>query len=263
MSERPESAASTGRMRIPRSRRLVVDVLHLDRHVPTTLQSRLIDVSRLIEVRRELPVRISWPVIIIKAYARVCSRNARLLQSWRSFPWPHIYQHAAPVATVAVRREYRGDDWLLWANLQRPHELALESLQSRLDRFIQEPVEMVFRRQLRLSALPTPLRRFIWWWNLNLAGEKQAKRLGTFLMTSVAGLGSEGHHPPGFLTSALTDTPFDDKGRLNLKLAYDHRLMDGAFVSERLVEIDEELNGAVLEELSEHGKSRAIRQAAA
>lgn len=246
-----ETGFNSRRMLLPRSRVLVCDVLRLFQAVPTTAQSRIFKLHRVEETRQQVPQRMSWPAIFLKSYSAVCARNARLCQSWVNWPFPHVVQHTEPVATVAVQRKHAADDWLLWGKIRAPHQVPLRDVQLALDRFTQEPVEDVFRQQLQLSALPSFLRRFIWWWNLNVSGAKRSKRLGTFLLTTVAGRGAEIEHPPGFLTTSLTYGPLNARNECRVTLAYDHRLMDGAFVAERLAELEEQILSLTLSELEE------------
>lgn len=247
---------------MPRSRALVNDVLWLHRHVPTCSHTREMRLLELSDSRRQLGERISWATFFVKAYARVSTRYPQLLQTWRVWPFAHLFQHAVPVASIAVQRRYQNDDWLLWGKIQQPHEKSLSELQSLLDRFTDGPVEEVFRQQLQLAMLPTPLRRFVWWCNLNLCGEKRVKRTGTFLLTTLAGRGADNAHPPSFLTSSLSYAPLQADGRCRVSLIYDHRVMDGALVADCLAELEEELNGAVLAELRELASTSRPRAAA-
>ena len=227
----------------------MTDILHFHRKIPTCAQDRLIRLVDLDHIRRSLDRRISWPVLFLKAYASISQRNPKLRQTWRNWPWPHIYQHAAPCGSLAVTRCFQGEDWLFWGRFRNPQSLSLESLQLTLDRFQTGDVEHLFRRQLQWSAMIRPVRRLIWWWNLNLAGEKRSTRLGTFGLTTVSSRGVEIQHPPGVMTSVLTFGPIHSDGCSRVTVSYDHRLMDGAFVAERLEELESELSGPVREEL--------------
>jgi len=244
-----DDSTQPGRHVVPPSRTLVTDILHFHREIPTCAQDRLIQLTDLDHIRRSLNTRISWPVLFLKAYSSISQRNPQLRQTWRNWPWPHLYQHASPCGSLAVTRRFRGEDWLFWGRFRNPQNLSLESLQVSLDRLQTEEVEHLFRRQLQLSALITPIRRLVWWWNLNLAGEKRGTRLGTFALTTVSGRGAEIQHPPGVMTSVLTFGPIHNDGCSRVTVAYDHRLMDGAFVAERLEELESELSGQVREEL--------------
>ena len=216
--------------------------------------------GELEQLRSELPVRISWPVLLLKAFGTVTTRHARLRQTWRTFPWSHLYQHQASAGTICVSRRFREDDWLFWARFRNPSATPLVELQERLDGFAHRPVEKVFRQQLTLSGLPTLARRLIWWSLLNLSGEKRATRIGTFSISSVAGRGAEIQRPPGFVTSVLTLGPLNDEGRSRITISYDHRVMDGGFVAQFLKELEAELRGPIqteLESLSEQHRRAA------
>jgi hypothetical protein len=94
------------------------------------------------------------------------------------------------------------------------------------------------------------VRRFLWWSTLNISGFKRCKRFGTFGLSTYGSLGAEQLHPISPLTTTLTFGPIDPvAGRVIVKLIYDHRVLDGAFVARRLKEIEETLNGAILDEL--------------
>ena len=243
----------TGRARIPRSRSLVVDILRLHQRNPTVAHNRYMRLGELADVRSRSSVRISWSALFIKAFAEVSSRNPTLRQTWRTWPWSHIFQHQESVANLAVSREHDGDDWLFWGLIRSPEQHSLTEIQSAIDAFNNEPVGGQFQKQLTLSGLPTIPRRLVWWWNLNVAGEKRGKRLGTFSLTSISGRGAEIQHPPTVMTAGLTFGPLDQHGQMKVTLVYDHRLMDGSFIGDRLIDLEQQLTGSVQAELRELG----------
>ena len=55
------------------------------------------------------------------------------------------------------------------------------------------------------------------------------------------------------MTTGLTFGPLDHDGRMKVTLVYDHRLMDGSFIADRLLDLEQQLNGAILAELREAG----------
>lgn len=247
----------SGRRALPQSRRLVTDVLALHRTVPTCAHDRICSLAELALAREQASVRISWAVLFIKAFARVAARHSVLQQTYHPWPWPHVFQHARNVAMVATHREFAGESWLFWSKFRSPEEMALVELQARLDHFLSEPVDRVFRRQWQFSFLPTPLRRLIFSWNMHFSGAKRAERMGTFFLTTIAAKGCEIQHPPGFLTANLTYGPLDALGECRVTIAYDHRLMDGSFVADRLCELEEVLCSDITEELWALPGSRA------
>lgn len=237
------------RLTISRSRRLTMDVLHYNRKVPTCAHDRKFDLGRLAELRLQSSQRISWPVLFIKAFATVAQKHPVLRQSYVNWPWPHLIEHPHSVAMLATQRAHRGEPWLFWSRFVQPEQQSLVQLQQLLDRYQTAPVEKVFLQQWRLSGLPTFLRRCFWWWTLNFAGARRAKRVGTFFLTTLAGKGVEIQDPPAFLTSNLTYGPLDESGCCRVTLSYDHRLMDGATVADCLIELEATLNQEILREM--------------
>ena len=89
-----------------------------------------------------------------------------------------------------------------------------------------------------------------WWITLNISGYKRCKRFGTFGLSSYGNLGAENLHPISPLTTTLTYGPIDPAtGRVVVKLIYDHRVLDGAYIARRLRDIEEVLNGPIRDEL--------------
>src|SRR5262249_33303430 len=132
-----------------------------------------------------------------------------------------------------------------------PETQSMAALQGSLDWFKNDPIETIgfFRQTLTMMKVPTPIRRFLWWSTLEVSGFKRAKRFGTFGLTSYGALGAESLHPISPLTTTVTYGPIDNSGRVSVKLVYDHRVLDGAYIARRLRDIEETLHGAVLDEL--------------
>lgn len=239
----------TGRSQIPRSRALVVDILRLHQRNPTIAHNRYMPLAELAHARNQSPIRISWSALFIKAWATISSRQSIIRQTWRNWPWGHIFQHREPVANLAVHRQHAEEDWLFWGLIRSPELRSLVDIQSAIDAFNNAPIDPQFQKQLKLAALPGFARRFIWWWNLNIAGERRGKRLGTFSLTSISGRGAEIQHPPTVMTTGLTFGPLEHDGRMKVTLVYDHRLMDGSFIADRLLDLETQLTVTLLAEL--------------
>src|SRR5690606_16165753 len=144
-----------------------MDVLHLHRQVPTCAHDRICDFRPIVEARKRCPQRIALPVLFVKAFALIAEKHAVLRQSLIRWPWPHLYEHPYSVAMVATHRDFRGEPWLFWSRLTRPEAKPLLQLQADLDHYLTAPCNKVFLRQVQMSALPTPIRRLLWWWTLN------------------------------------------------------------------------------------------------
>ncbi len=108
-----------------------------------------------------------------------------------------------------------------------------------------------YRMALRFSQAPTPIRRLLWWSTLNVSGYKRCKRFGMFGLSSYGALGAEQVHPISPLTTTLTYGPIDPATQqVVVKLIYDHRVLDGAYIARRLRDIEDTLNGPILDELN-------------
>jgi hypothetical protein len=101
---------------------------------------------------------------------------------------------------------------------------------------------------LDLARLPTPLRRLVWWIGLNV-GRQRGNYFGSYGVTVYSNLGSESLHPLSPLTGTLNYGVIGDDGKVNVRIMYDHRVLDGAMVARTLAAIEKALNGPILDEL--------------
>ncbi len=237
------------RMRVPPSRRLTSDLLWFNRSVPLCGHDRVFCLEELARVRSQSPGRISWPALFIRAFGLVAQRHPELRQSWYRWPVSHLYQHPVNVTTITVHRVWNAESWLFWGQLSEPETRSLREIQQQLDVFRDAPVETTFRNQIQLAQLPTLLRRMIWWWLINVATARRAKRLGTCFLSTLAGRGTEIQIPPSIHTGCLTFGPLNKDGECRVTLAYDHRVMDGVYVAEVLKSLESLLRDQLLTEL--------------
>lgn len=231
------------------ARKMVMEILHHARKVPSLPLSRLTDVSRLAEARQEAGV--SWTAIFMKAYGLVAERYPALRQTYMPLPWPHIYEHPFSLCALMIEREHAGETILLGSKIRAPERQSLDAIDGHLRRLREAPIHDIsdFRQWLRVGTMPSFVRRFLFWHTLNLSGHKRAKRFGTFSISSLGNMGVEQHHPMSPLTTYLTFGPISTAGRVDIKVIYDHRVMDGRTVARVLNDIEETLNTQVLEEL--------------
>jgi hypothetical protein len=238
------------------NRALVLDSVYFARNIPLFPVERSFDLGRLAELRSQLPTRISWTVLFLKAHALVALEQPDLRRAILPLPWLHLYEHHESVATVAIARQFQGEDRLCWGRFMAPERQTLLQLQKQLDGYQNEPVDEIFRRQVRLSKFPTLLRRMGWRLSLYAAGAKRAKRLGTFSLSSVAGQGAINRFHPTFLTTSLSYSPLDERGRMLVTLICDHRVLDGAPAARALAMLEATLNGAIADELAPLASTR-------
>lgn len=239
------------RLPITGPRRFVIDLIHFARQVPSTPVARTVNVSALFGPRAEHPARPSWQVLFMKAYALVGADHPPLRRALLQFPWLRLYEHPWMNCALALERSYRGEPGVFVGTFRAPEQQTITQIQEALTWYKHQPLQKVgvYRQALRVSRLPRPLRHLLWWSTLNVSGFKRAKRFGTFGLTSYGSLGAESLHPISPLTTTLTFGPISPAGNVIVKLIYDHRVLDGAYIARRLRDIETTLNGPILAEL--------------
>jgi hypothetical protein len=232
-------------------RRFINDLVHFARKVPSVPVSRMMDLGPLIEPREAHPSRPSWSVLFMKAFGMVAAANPPLRRALLTFPRIRLYEHPGSICAMAIERQYQGEDGIFVGLFRAPECQSLAELDESLTWYKTTPLEQVglFRQMLRVSAAPRPIRRLLWWSTLAVSGLKRAKRFGTYGLSTYGALGAEQMHPMSPLTTTLTFGPIDDNGRVCVKIIYDHRVLDGAYVARRLAEIETALRGAILNEM--------------
>jgi len=232
-------------------RRFIGDLVHFAHRVPTVPVERLMQLAPVIAARQRAQPRPSWCAIFTKAYAFVASAYPELRRAYLSFPQPHLYEHPINVASIAVERRLRDEDAVFFVHLKNPEKQTLQELDWQLRRAKEQPIEKIgsFRRVLLVSRLPWPLRRFVWWTGLNVSGRKRAHYLGTFGVSVYSGLGAASLHPLSPLTTTLNYGVIAPDGGVQVRLVYDHRVLDGATVARALGELERVLTCEILAEL--------------
>jgi hypothetical protein len=238
-------------LRLSLPRRFVCDLLHFARQVPTVPVQRRMNLAAVVAARAAATPRPSWAAVFTKAYAFVCAARPELRRSYLSFPRPHLYEHPISVASVAVERRVGDEDGVLFGHVNAAESHSLTELDRRLRAFKEQPLESIggFRHALRVSSLPRPLRRLAWWFGLNVSGRKRAHFLGTYGVSVYAGLGAASLHPLSPLTTALNYGVIAADGEVDVRLIYDHRVMDGATVARALQDLERVLNCEIVAEL--------------
>jgi hypothetical protein len=89
----------------------------------------------------------------------------------------------------------------------------------------------------------------MWWGALNLSGRLRCHNFGTFGLSSVAAQGAGLLHLMPVSTSILHYGLFNEAGNLDVRLTWDHRVMDGAVAARILVDLERTLQGDILAEL--------------
>jgi hypothetical protein len=232
-------------------RRLICDLMHFAVRVPTVPVQRRMHLAEVAAVRAEAAPRPSWSSLFTKALALVNNAYPALRRAYLSFPRPHLYEHPISVATLAVERRLGDEDAVFFGHISQPEGLGLVELDTKIRRFKEQPIESIgsFRRCLTIGRLPGPLRRLLWWGTLNVSGRKRAHFFGTYGVTVYGGLGAASLHPLTPLTSTLNYGVIAADGTVDVRLVYDHRVLDGATVARALADLERALKHEILAEL--------------
>ena len=257
----PSHAPIVTRSRFTAARGCVSDVARLAQEIPLFPVERTMPLGPLATVRAAVgktasakqpasTSRIGWAAVFLKAYALV-AREMPVLRTWlvRGFSGTRLATTAESVATLAVNRVEEGEDRLFWARLAAPDAKSLPEIQQFVVDCATKPVEEMFKRQLELEMVPGFLRRTILRWNMNSFSRKRAARIGTFSLSTLAGMGATNRFHPTICTTSLSYAPLDSDGNCLVTLIADHRVLDGAVVARALARLEEVLCHEMLWEL--------------
>jgi hypothetical protein len=234
-------------------RRLVADLMHASIGVPFVSLTRTLDIRQLLEARALAPRPPGWAAIFVKAFSLVAKDQPVLRTLYAKWPWPHLYELPRSVAMVAIARVEDGQDCVLPQKISAPDALPLREVDAEIRHAKDAPVEQVpaFRKILRATRLPLPLRRLIWLIGLNL-GRQRANYFGSFGVTSVAAYGAGKLHalsPGPYIVSygvAKQDQTID------VIIRWDHRVTDAALIAKALNRLEQVLNTEIAAELRSH-----------
>jgi hypothetical protein len=233
------------------NRRFICDLIHFARGTPTVPMQRRMHLAPVVAARQTAIPRPGWCAIFAKAYAFVCAARPELRRAYVSFPWPRLYQHPISVASIAIERHLEDEDVVFFTQLRQPEKRGLLEIEAHLRHCKEQSVGNLsqFRRILKITRLPRPLRRLLWWVGLNTSGRWRARFLGTFGLSVTAGLGASALHQLSPLTTALNYGVIDEDGSVDVRLTYDHRVMDGGTVARALAHLERVLNTEMVQEL--------------
>lgn len=231
-------------------RRLVADLMHASIGVPFVSLARPLNIRGLSEARAQAAARPGWAAIFVKAFALVAKEQPVLRTLYVKWPAPAFYELPRSVAMVAIARVEDGQDCVLPQKVTAPDEMSLADVDTVIRHAKEAPIEQVpaFRKILRTTRLPLPLRRLFWAIGLNF-GRQRANYFGSFGVTSVAAYG------PGQL-HAMSPGPFvlsygveKSDQTVDVVLRWDHRITDAALMAKVLNRLEQVLNTEIAGEL--------------
>ncbi|CAN7186393.1 hypothetical protein LJR231_000393 [Phyllobacterium sp. LjRoot231] len=237
-------------LKLSASRRLVNDLMRFSIGIPRVTVQRHMNLGPLLQARMPLNIKPSWTVLFLKGYALLAQEAPELRRAYVKFPWPRLYEYPLSVASIAHEREHDGERVVLLSLIKDPEHRSVAELEALIHAARSRPVLEVkeFRRALSIARVPTPIRRLLMWLGLNI-GRQRANRFGTFQLSVYSGLGAESLNPLTPLTTLLNYGLIGQDGSVNVRIHYDHRVMDGANVARALVRFEKILNGTVADEV--------------
>jgi len=234
--------------------------MHFSAKVPSVTIDRRMKLAALVAARRACLPRPSWSAIFIKAFALIAARTPELRTAYMTFPWARLYEHPINIATLNVERVANGEKMVLQIQVRTPETRSLDELDAVIVRSKEDPVETIksYRRARKLSLTPWPLRHMIWWGGLNVFGRRRAHNFGTFGFTSVGAQGAGVLHLIPVLTSTIHYGLFDETGHIDMRMAFDHRVLDGATAARTMMEMEELLLTTILKEVQQSARAQRL-----
>lgn len=248
-------------LKLSTPRRLVGDLMRFSIGVPRVAVQRQMNLGPLAGARMTQHTRSSWTAIFLKGYALLARETPELRRAYVKLPWPQLYEYPVSVASIAHEREYDGERAVLLSCIKCPEGRSITELEASIQAARSQPVLEVrdFRRALRMARAPAPIRWLLMWLGLNIARQR-ANYFGTFQLSVYSGLGAESLNPLTPLTTLLNYGPISEDGLVNVRIHYDHRVMDGANVARALERFEKILNSAVADEVALLAQSVAGRE---
>jgi hypothetical protein len=254
-ARRPEIMTSPGYPEgsIPLSlpRKWVGDLLHFARRIPSVPVEFTMDLGSLAALRKRPGCEASWPVLFLKAYALVCREIPELRQSYLSWPYRRLWQHAASTASVAISRMFGDERAVFFVKIREPESRSLRELDQVIRHHREAPWDTIgsFRRAVRTTRYPLPIRRAVWSLGLDWSGRWKERYFGTFGLSVYSSTGADSPHPLAPLTTLLNYGPISPRGSVKARIVYDHRVMDGLLVAGALRRLNEHLQTTIADEL--------------
>jgi len=231
-------------------RRLVADLMHASVRIPFVTLSRPLNIRGLLEARAQIAQPPGWAAIFVKAFALVAKDEPRLRTLFIKWPVAHFYELPRSVCFLTIARVEDGEDCVLLQKVNAPDETPLSEVDAVLRQAKDTPIDQVpaFRKMMKATRLPLPMRRLLWALGLNW-GRQRANYFGSFGVTSVAAYGAGELHamsPGPFILSYGVEKPDQT---IEVVVRWDHRITDAALMAKTLTRLEQVLNTEIAGEL--------------
>lgn len=230
-------------------RRWIADLMRISRGLPMISFERRMNLAPVAAARGSM--KTSWVLLFVKAYSIIAARRPELRRAYMSWPWPHFFEAKQSHAMLAIEREYCGEPGVFFSTIGEPDKRSLPDLQAALTHLKTEPLENIpdFHRLIRLAKLPWPIRRTLWWYAYHVFGHVRGHNYGTFGISVTASGGATALNLISPVATTLSYGLFDNSHSLDVRLHFDHRVIDGMTAAKVLAEVEEVLNTQIAGEL--------------
>jgi hypothetical protein len=242
-------------------RRMIGDLMAFAAGVPSVPVQRRMWLGPVAAARSS--AQVPWTAVFTKAMALLAAEFPEFRRAYCKFPWSHFYEYPVSVAHIAIEREYHGEPAVLGLRIKDPANRSIAEIGSVIREAASAPIEQIksFRQALGFAKWPKPIRRLLWWVALNV-GRIRPNYFGTFGISVYSSLGAESLHPISPLTVTLNYGVIAPNGSVDVRLIYDHRVLDGATVARALARLEQVLNTVIRKELEASGLAGESRVAA-
>jgi hypothetical protein len=113
-------------------------------------------------------------------------------------------------------------------------------------------IELVggFRRLIRITRYPLPLRRLIWLVAIRGAGRLKSRYFGTFSINSLNSRHGHTTQSASPVTVTFEYGPVGPDGKMQIQVFIDHRVMDGGAMHRLCIDLETILNRDIVAELT-------------
>jgi hypothetical protein len=232
-------------------RRATIEVMRIARQVPMVPLQRRMTLPALVEARGKAAAAPSWSAIFTKAYALVAQEMPVLRRGYFRYPFPRFVDYPISAAAIAVERDIEGESVVCPLIVPNPAALSLTDLTKKIRQAKTADVFSAaeFARVLRVVRLPWPLRPLALWLGY-VVPQARFEHYGTFGVTTVAPDGGELLNLVSPLPTVVSYGPIAAEGIIDVRIMFDHRIVDAAPIARALVRLEQVLDGPIADEIT-------------
>ena len=147
-------------LRVSIPRRIVTDYMRLSTTIPSVPIERTMDLGAVAVACNACSPRPPWVALFGKAFALTAQELPEFRRVFLKWPWPHLYEYPASVATFAIDRVYHGEPVVVPRMVKNPAACRIRDLAQMIRDAKEAPLDEIkdFRRVLAVARLPGPLR---------------------------------------------------------------------------------------------------------